>query len=89
MATNDPSQVLPATNDPFSGEDEPFGISNVLPLQTETNFEDKSPGRLPAEDFFFVPVCFAISPVIVTVGPCRPKVLGIEHGSNLRIFLMK
>ena len=27
MATNDPSQVLPATNDPFSGEDEPFGGS--------------------------------------------------------------
>ena len=27
VATNDPSQVLPATNDPFSGEDEPFGIT--------------------------------------------------------------
>ena len=37
---------------------------------------------------FFVPVCFAISPVILTVGPCRTKVLGIEHGSNLRTFLM-
>ena len=37
---------------------------------------------------FFVPVCFAISPVILTVGLCRTKVLGIEHGSNLRTFLM-
>ena len=29
MATNDPSQVLPATNDPFSGEDEPFGCTDL------------------------------------------------------------
>ena len=36
MATNDPSQVLPATNDPFSGEGRTFGGSecnNVAVLQ--------------------------------------------------------
>ena len=37
---------------------------------------------------FFVPVCFAISPVILTLGPCRPGVFGIEHDSNLRTYLM-
>ena len=37
VATNDPSQVLPATNDPFSGEDEPFGQSRHIMNQTNNS----------------------------------------------------
>ena len=46
MATNDPSQVLPATNDPFSGEDEPFGFMLNLHLATADDHDDQSKAAL-------------------------------------------